>query len=494
MKFRLLPAVLTLALAVQTAFSQSSASFSGDEDTYTYQGSMFDANPLSNQTEIQIKAKQLAGEKLLLAYYYFGQIYVKDSITVDAKGKGKFVSKEKLPQGLYTICVKRTPVFDLILGGDQTMTVKIDTTNHYDNIVVEGSAESADFNDYAMFMKHLQRNSKEQNERIKELTDTAEISKIKAELRLMGASMTEKQNILIKKYPQSMCGIFVKGLQSAEFKEPEGYEQMSDSMKWVLGYAFQRDHYFDNINLSDERSLHTPYLSQTLDTYMDKVLIQRYDSIIPPALALVEKSRGNENTFRAICNYMLQRSVKSNIMGMDRLLVDLGKKYYLTGTATWADSTLKSNIGKEIKKIEHSLVGDTAHNIKLQELNGNYRPIYDMSGSQYTVLFFFEPQCGHCKKTAPQVAELYEAYKDDPRVKVIAVYMLTDKKEWTDFIEEKKMQNMTNVWDPERTSFYWYWYDTSSTPMIYVLDKDHKIFAKKIDADTLKLIFEHELK
>ena len=227
---------------------------------------------------------------------------------------------------------------------------------------------------------------------------------------------------------------------------------------------------------------------------MDKVLIQRYDSIIPPALALVEKSRGNENTFRAICNYMLQRSVKSNIMGMDRLLVDLGKKYYLTGTATWADSTLKSNIGKEIKKIEHSLVGDTAHNIKLQELDGNYRPIYDMSGSQYTVLFFFEPQCGHCKKTAPQVAELYEAYKDDPRVKVIAVYMLTDKKEWTDFIEEKKMQNMTNVWDPERTSFYWYWYDTSSTPMIYVLDKDHKIFAKKIDAETLKLIFEHELK
>ena len=56
------------------------------------------------------------------------------------------------------------------------------------------------------------------------------------------------------------------------------------------------------------------------------------------------------------------------------------------------------------------------------------------------------------------------------------------------------MQNMTNVWDPERTSFYWYWYDTSSTPMIYVLDKNHKIFAKKIDADTLKLIFEHELK
>lgn len=492
MKSKIL-ALITLSLCATATMAQRAATFNAGDDAYSVTTNMFDENT-SSTSDIQIRAKQLAGEDILLAYYYFGQVYVKDSLQLDAKGRGSFKSKEKYPQGLYTICVKRIPVLDIILGDDQTMTVKIDTTNHYEKISVEGSLESMDFNNYATYMKQLQRTTKEKNEQIKELKDTAEISKIKAELRLMGVAMTEKQNALIKKYPDSMCGIFIKGLQAPEFKEPEGYEQLSDSMKWVLGYAFQRDHYFDNINLSDERSLRTPYLNQTLDTYMDKVLVQRYDSIIPPALALVEKSRGNENTFRAVCNYMLQRSVKSNIMGMDRLLVDLGKNYYLNGTATWADSTLKSNISKEIKKIEHSLVGDTAHNIKLQGLDGKYRPIYDMGGSQYTILFFFEPQCGHCKKTAPQVAELYEEYKNDPRVKVIAVYMLTDKKEWTDFIAEKKMQNMTNVWDPDRTSFYWYWYDTSSTPMIYVLDKDHKIFAKKIDADTLKLIFEHEIK
>ena len=488
--------LLSLALCATMSMAQvamRSASFNNGEDSYSVTKTVFDESTSPN-TDIQIRAKQLAGENILLAYYYFGQVYVKDSLQLDAKGKGTFKSKEKYPQGLYAICVKRAPVIDLILGDDQSMTVKIDTTNHYDKVSVEGSLESLEFNNYALFMKQLQRTSREKEALIKTLKDNAEIDKIKAELRLLGVSMTERQNALIARYPKSMCGIFIKGLQSPEFKEPEGYNQLSDSMKWVIGYAFQRDHYFDNIDLSDERSLHTPYLNQTLDTYMDKVLIQRYDSIIPPALKLVEKARGNENTFRVICNYMLQRSVKSNIMGMDRLLVDLGKNYYLNGTATWADSTLKSNIEKEIKKIEHSLVGDEAHNIKLQGLDGKYRPIYDMGGSQFTVLFFFEPQCGHCKKTAPQVAELYEAYKNDPRLKIIAVYMLTDKKEWTDFIAEKKMQNMTNVWDPERTSFYWYWYDTSSTPMIYVLDKNHKIFAKKIDADTLKLIFEHELK
>lgn len=450
--------------------------------------------PTSNITEISIKAKQLAKENIVIAYYYFGQIYVKDSISLDAKGRGVIRSDKKYPQGLYTLCVKRSPAIDLILGEDQVITVNIDTTNHYENIVIEGAQESVDFNDYASFMKQLQKSSKEKSDLIKELKDTAEIEKIKAELKLMGASMTERQNTLIERYPGSMCELFLKGLQSPEFKEPEGYADMSDSLKWAVQYAFLRDHYFDNINLSDKRSLHTPYLNKTLDTYMDKILVQRYDSIIPPALALIERAKGDDDTFRVICNYMLQHGVKSKIMGMDRMLVELGRKYYLSGEATWADSTLKSNIDKEIKKIEHSLVGDKANNLKCKKLDGTYKNLYDMGGTEYTILFFYEPQCGHCKKTAPKIAELYEAYKDDPRISIVAFYMLTDHDEWTKFIEEKKMQNLENVWDPERTSFYWYWYDTSSTPMIYVIDKEHKIFAKKIDADTLKLIFEYELK
>lgn len=457
--------------------------------------SIFDDDKFSNKAEIQIKAPQLKGDTILLAYHYFGQIYVKDSLVLDSKGRGKFTSKEKMDEGLYAICVKRAPVSDVILGGDQTFTIKIDTTNQYKNISIEGSQESRDFNDYAHFMRDLQKESIEMNEKIKTLTDTAEISKIKAELKLKGASMTERQNVLINKYPNSMCGIFIKGLQSVEFVKPEGYDAMSDSLKWVCQYQFQKQHYFDNLDLSDERVLRTPYIKQTLDSYMDKVLIQQYDSIIPAAITLIEKSRkGNEKTFRTICNYMLQWGVKSNIMGMDRMLVELGNNYYLNGVATWADSTLKSNISKEIKKIENSLVGDKAHNLTMSGLNGKYFPIFDKSGTQFTVLFFFEPQCGHCKKTAPLMSEFYEQYKNDPRINIIAIYMLTDKKEWEDFIKEKKMERMINVWDPDRISYYWHWYDTSSTPMIYVLDKDHKIFAKKIDVDTLKLIAEHELK
>ena len=135
-----------------------------------------------------------------------------------------------------------------------------------------------------------------------------------------------------------------------------------------------------------------------------------------------------------------------------------------------------------------------AKNIALCDTLGQYHPIYDMGGSQLTILFFFEPSCGHCKKTSPLLRDFYDKYKDDPRIKVIAVYMLTDQEEWMKFLKEIKMENMTNVWDPHRTSYYWQWYDTSSTPMIYVLDKDYKVFAKKIDVETLEMIAKYELK
>lgn len=450
---------------------------------------------MAQNPSISINSKQLANNKILLAYYYFGQIYVKDSITLDSKGKGKFETKEKYPEGLYTLCVNRSPVLDFIIGENQAMTIKIDTTNHYEKVLIENCLESSDFNNYASFMKKVQKQTRDKSEFIKTLTDSVEIDKVKAEIKLLGTSVTEYQNKLISKYPEKMTGIFIRGLQYVEFKKPDGFDAMSDSMKWVTQYAFQRDHYFDNINLADERSFHTPYLKDMLDNYLEHNLIQHYDSIIPPAMALIERSRkGTEATFRAVCNYMLQYCVKSNIMGMDRMIVELGRNYYLNGVATWADSTLVSNIGKEVRKIEHCLVGDIAHNMVVKTIDGVDKPIYDLCGSQYTILFFFEPQCGHCKKTTPLVSEFYEQYKDDPRIKVIAVYMLTDKDEWAKFIEEKNMQNLTNVWDPERTSYYWYWFDTSSTPMIYVLDKDKKIFAKKIDVDTLKLIATHELK
>jgi thiol-disulfide isomerase/thioredoxin len=231
-----------------------------------------------------------------------------------------------------------------------------------------------------------------------------------------------------------------------------------------------------------------------MDGYINNKLFQISDSIIPPVMKLVERSMANEECFKVVLNHCMNYAINSKIMGMENLMVELGRRYYLNGLTEWSDSTWLKNLEEEIYKNERSLVGMKAANIVLADVNNNYDRLYNIGGTKVTILYFYEPSCGHCRKTMPKVGEFAKKYANDPRIKVVAVYMLEDKEEWTKFIQEADLSALVNVWDPNRESYYWYYFNTSTTPMVYVMDENHKIFAKKIDVDTLYLIAENELK
>ena len=450
---------------------------------------------------LAVSAPDLKDSEIYLGQYYMGKLYSKDSIRLDAAGKGKFVSEEAMPEGLYVIYFNDSQYFDVMLGGDQNITVTVDTVDLPHRLSFGGADETKAFYDYTIFLMDKQKENVALMNRRKEVTekepvDSAALRPIEEQARKLNEEVQERQRFLMDHYKDGMLGLFVRGLthpEIPEVKAPAGAAN-PDSVERALRYGFVRDHYLDNLDLSDERTFRTPYIRNTLDTYVNRLLVQRYDSIIPPVMRLVERSRGDEHCFQNVANYFLDYSIKSTMMGLDRLLVEMGYKYYLSGLATWADSSLRANIEKEIAKIENSLVGMQAHNIALCDTAGHYRSLYDMGGSQITILFFYEPGCGHCKKATPLARDFYEKFKDDPRINLIACYLLEDEKEWKDFIKEYHTECFTNVWDPRRTSYYWHWFDTSSTPMIYVMDADHRIFAKKVDVESLEMIAKYELK
>ena len=51
-----------------------------------------------------------------------------------------------------------------------------------------------------------------------------------------------------------------------------------------------------------------------------------------------------------------------------------------------------------------------------------------------------------------------------------------------------------NVWDPERKSNFPVTYDIYSTPVVYVLDREHKIMIKRIGWETLPQVLDELLK
>src|SRR5690606_10302882 len=97
-----------------------------------------------------------------------------------------------------------------------------------------------------------------------------------------------------------------------------------------------------------------------------------------------------------------------------------------------------------------SLIGKVAPNLRMQDPNGNWHELHKID-ADYTVAYFWDPECGHCKKVTPKVKEFHDTFKEELGVGVFAVgTQVADKRqEWVDFIKDKEL-DWINVCDPEQ--------------------------------------------
>jgi hypothetical protein len=75
----------------------------------------------------------------------------------------------------------------------------------------------------------------------------------------------------------------------------------------------------------------------------------------------------------------------------------------------------------------------------------------------------------------------------DKGIQVYAIYTQYKKEEWQKSLAEKGY-DWINVWDANYNSNFRALYDITSTPTVFLLDKDKKIIAKKISVETLEQI------
>ena len=156
------------------------------------------------------------------------------------------------------------------------------------------------------------------------------------------------------------------------------------------------------------------------------------------------------------------------------------------------------------KKLEPLLIGKIAPDITMQTQDGKEMSLHEFE-APYTVLFFWDPDCGHCKKATPHMLEFYEKFKDKG-VEVFGVctklvekddegqWSLDGIKECWEYTEEKGTEIWLNTVDPYHRSRYKSLYDIRTTPQVYILDKEKEILVKKIGAEQLSEVMEGLLK
>lgn len=438
---------------------------------------------------IAVEWTGLRDTSVFLAHYYDSNIYINDTLQLDATGKGVFTGDSLLNEGLYMLYLNGNNYFDFLLGSDQEFSLKTVNNHLLDSLRITGAATTEKFLAYQQHIRKQSERKKQLTEKIK-TDDTQMAAQARQELNELDQNMQSYMTAQTKQEDNSMYGLFLRAANPVEVPAPpvERNHPRFDSIAWFHQYFFQRDHYLDGIDFGDQRILNTPLVKPKLENYFNKVLIQSPDSIIPQAIKLLKRAESNVNTYQYVTQFLINNSSASKIMGMDAVFVAVADEVYLKGKATWADSTTLRKIAEEAYLSRPNLIGKKAPELIMESREGEPKSLHQLQ-ADFTLLLFYETDCGHCKKEVPKIYNDFYLKNLDHNIEVYAVCMDDKRETWENFIDEHELAGWNHVWDPQHQSRFRIKYNVKTTPMIYLLDKDKMIKAKKIDIENLsKLI------
>jgi len=435
--------------------------------------------------EISLTISGLRDSSIFLAYHFGDKQYLKDTINLDQNGHGVFSGKELLPQGIYMIVMPGKTYFEILVSDDQKFSLTCSFSDYSNTLRFNGSNENTYFVAYQRKWVEMQQKANSINKRIQANRQNKDsLNLLSGLLKAEEAYMKSYLNKVISDNKGNLLSVLVRSMLPVTFPDfilPEGTHN-PDSVKWVKQYNYNKDHFFENIDLEDERLIRTPILYGRLDNFFKNVVIQSPDSINKEIDKLILRCQGNYKIFQFVSVFLFNHFRESQIMGHDAVLVKLADEIYLSGKADWVSDEFKDDLRRQVELLRHNLIGLKAENLVMDSYKGIFVSLYDVN-KEFTILYFWEPDCGHCKEATPKLREWYNKVRNEG-IEVFAVCTTSDKAAWTKYIEDNQL-TWINGWDPERNTHFDYFYDVQSTPMIYILDRNKKIIAKKLSVEDI---------
>lgn len=445
---------------------------------------------------IEVEIQGLANDTLILGEYFTSRMVPKDTLLLDQQGMGIFEGKEALSGGLYLIYIDPQHYFDFLLGDDQDIQISAHKDQLPGSVTFKGSEDNRVFLEYKNYLQ----------------TKRGELQAIQSSLNsestasdtLAVVDRQKKLNIEMEAYMDAIgsehAGLFVAVFVGAT-REPfppesilTGERRHDDSIR----FFYYREHYFDHFDPFDVRLLHTPLYEGKIKNYISRALPQHPDSLIVAVDYLLLGSKGNEELYRYMLITLFNHFAESKFIGMDGVYFHIAEYYYIPD-ATWSSPDFLNTLKENLAKNKPTLIGQTAPNLIMRQVPddhfgmaaqdttikkdphiGHDFLIHDIQ-AEYTILYFWEADCGHCQESTPALYEIYTRLKEK-NVEVISVHVINSvegKEKWVDFVNENQLFGWINCWSPYSNDFRSL-YNLQSYPQIFVLDREKKIIAKRV--------------
>ncbi|MBM3177055.1 MAG: DUF5106 domain-containing protein [Bacteroidetes bacterium] len=445
--------------------------------------------------KIEMKINGLRDTTAYLGYYYGESTYLNDTARVDTKGSLVFDGKKSLGEGVYFLVLNKTRIFEFVVGKDQFFSLETSTEDYIRKMKVVGDEDNRLFFEGMLFNGARNEEAEPFVKVIRDsLASAEEKKKAEESLKVVNEKVISYQDGIISNHPTMLTTRIMKSTRQIQVPDPP--KNADGRVDSTFQFKYYRKHYWDNFNLADDGMIRLPrpVYQEKIREYLTRLVPPVADSVNAEIDRLAAVAKSNQETYKYFIWMCVIEFQNPKVMGLDAVYVHLIRKYFNSGEMDfWMNATMKKNLKDRADQLGLSMIGMKSQNLIMLDQNKNVRNMHELN-SKYTILYIFDPDCGHCRQETPKLVDFYNKYKTKWNLEVFAVSADTSMQKMKDFIRDYKMPWITVNGPRSYVGSYQKLYDADQTPSLYIIDERKKIIAKKPPIEELVNFFTNQEK
>lgn len=406
--------------------------------------------------EIKITGSGISDNCLYLQGYYGQDAFVFDSAKVKGHKSVTFKNKKKeMPSGVYTLTDRfGNEYLDLMIDKDRHFTLIGGKWNNsfVTNVVVEGSDENAQFIEF------------------------------QKQMATPGQDFNKTPQMFYESMPESFLGHYLKAKYNINPLLPQ--LDIDDTTDATVEYQQLIDHYFDSYTFEDARLLHCPiYLD--LQNYFIETLPADAKLVTQKAIDFIHRFQDPEAQayYLPLLFNLFDHTVNS--MVYDQAFVALYDQYCKGSNTVNISEDLSRYYQRSADRKRKILPGQTVPVLVSYDINNGKHASSDID-KDYIILWFWDADCDECIVETPKLRDFYKDFASYYNLDVFAVAITDDMEKWDKFCKNNNLSwvNVNYYMNDPNYDFIEY-FDLITTPVIYLLDKNHTIIARNFPLEEL---------